>query len=617
MTTRLVLLAALLVACTPTEPPAPSGDDGPTRVRIYQLLLRHFGNASTANVANGTLEQNGCGKFADIDAAAIAHVKSLGTTHVWLTGVPRQASLTAYPSVGIAAEDPDVVKGRAGSPYAVFDYFDTSPDYASEPANRLAEFDALVGRLHAAGLQVLIDLVPNHLARGYASQEPDSFGVGDDTTKFFAPDNAFFYLPDPPGQLLELARPEHWFVDGMDGRYAREDGQDGRTPKATGNNVTTPRPSASDWYETVKLNWGLDFTSGHTRFDPIPKTWRRFDRVLAFWQSHGVDGFRADFAHYVPAAAWQWLLGEARRRDPDAFFIAEAYAAGDAAPGSSLPNLVASGFDAIYDDPIYDRVKEVFQETKWANDLDEVQPTDFLRDRTVRYLENHDERRAASPLVKGGGDSGFGSAHAAFPAAATLYLGHGGPILFYAGQEVGEPGAGAEGFGGDDGRTTIFDYWAPPMLSALRRADWSPGRMDGAAGALAADYAKLLTLANEPAFRGGASYYGLSSEHRSDPAFGAQGRWMTAFIRYRPNRQAMLVVANFDTSTGYAPKVKLPARLLTFAGLDAGDTLTFTPRLGEVAGASASATRISSEGVALSVPASGVGVWEISNGGAE
>lgn len=611
-TLRLVTAGTLaMIACTPAFTADRAPDDGPRRVRIYQLLVRTFGNDRGANVPGGTLAQNGSGTYDDLDAAAIAAITSLGTTHVWLTGVPRQASLTAWPGLGLPAEDPDVVKGRAGSPYAVIDYFDTSPELAVDGAKRLEAFDAAVARLHAANLKVIIDLVPNHVARGYATAAPDSFGAGDDPSRFFAPDNSFFYLVDPPGRALRLSAPAGWSVDGMDGRYAREDGGPGRPPKATGNNHLSADPGANDWYETVKLNWGFDFVSGATRFEPVPKTWARFDAILAFWQARGVDGFRADFAHYVPAAAWRWLLGQARERDPDAFFIAEAYAASDAAPASSLPNLVAAGFDAIYDDPVYDTVREIYQGVKWANDLDAVAPSDFLRDRSVRYLENHDERRAASPLVPGGGDSGFGSAEAAFPAAAALYLGHGGPILFHAGQEVGEPGVGREGFGGDDGRTSIFDYWSVPTLAAYKRAGWKASELPAAQRALHERYAALLALADEPAFRAGASFYSLSGDNRSQDRFGGRGRYMTAFLRYRPGRQVMLVIANFDAGSGHSPQLRIPARALAFAGLGAATTLTFTPRLGGVEAVQATSAELGPRGATFTVPPLTTGVWEV------
>jgi len=605
----LIGMVAALATCTPVEPEPRPPDLGPTRLRIYQLLPRTFGNLNATNATNGSLELNGSGKFSSIDDAAISSIKALGMTHVWLTGVVRQASLTDWSSIGLAKEDPDVVKGIAGSPYAVVDWFDVCPDYADVPSDRLAEFDALVARLHAADLKVVIDVVPNHVARGYRNHESgrDGFGDGEDTTRFFAPDNAFFHLVDPPGRALSLRAPDGWSAPGMDGRFPGEDGSAGRPPRATGNNVLSNEPSATDWYETVKLNWGFNFADGSSHFDPVPKTWRRFDEILTFWQARGVDGFRADFAHYVPAAAWRWLLARARERDPDGFFFAEAYSASDAAPDSSLPNLVASGFDAVYDDPVYDLVRDVYRGTRWANDLDGVQPTDYLRDRTVRYLENHDERRAASPSS---GDGGFGSASNAIPAAVALYLGHGGPILFHAGQEVGEPGAGREGFGGDDGRTTIFDYWSPPKLSAWARARFDATRLPESDAALVGTYRSLLTLSDEPAFRAGASTYGLNSANAGLDAFGGRGRWVYAYLRYRPGIQAMLVVTNFEGAATHAPRLRIPKRALAFAGVE-GKTLKLVPRFGNVEASEWRLDRVESDGIPVSVGPFGAGVWEV------
>src|SRR5437016_2702128 len=114
------------------------------RVRIYQLLPRLFGNINETRQENGTLEKNGCGKFADINEAALRSIRAMGFSHIWLTGVLRHASATSYASIGLPAEDPDLLKGLAGSPFAVTDLFDVSPDYALNPAQRLPEFRELL-----------------------------------------------------------------------------------------------------------------------------------------------------------------------------------------------------------------------------------------------------------------------------------------------------------------------------------------------------------------------------------------------------------------------------------------------------------------------------------------
>jgi glycosidase len=538
-----------------------------TKIVVYQLAVRTFSNTNETRAKDGTIEQNGVGKFDDIDGVALASIAELGATHVWLTGVLRQATMTSYP--GLPADDPDVVKGRAGSFYAVRDYFDVSPDYANDVDARLEELDALVARIHDAGMKVILDLVPNHVARGYGSVvEPErDFGRDDDTSRFFGEGNDFFYLADPPGQALSLARPAGWDPPGVtfDGAYGREDGQEGRTPRATGNNVTSPSPGATDWYETVKLNWGLNFADGSTRFEPRPPVWDKMDAILAYWQGRGVDGFRADFAHYVPSEAWRWLLERVKERDPDAYVFAEAY--------DNLDGLLGAGFDAVYDDPAYDLLKRIYQGKASQADLD-AHLGSFeanVRGRYVHYLENHDERRIASPIDASGSEdqSGFGSADAGRQLAPILYLFSQGPVLFYAGQEVGEPGAGAEGFGGDDGRTTIFDYWSmPAMVGWVNGHAYDGGGLTDAQRQLRAYYGDLLRLCQDPSVRG-AGYWGLRYVNNAG-ANGDANDALFTFARYAAGgRRLVLVAANLGTGGEQRGKVRVPAELADAAALGA------------------------------------------------
>ena len=213
---------------------------------IYQFVVRYFGNTNCTNQKNGTLAVNGCGRFEDVSAAALASIRRLGATHIWLTGCVRQATLTDHSGLGMAPDDSDVVKGIAGSFYAIRDYYDVCPDYARDPANRLKEFDALVRRVHDAGMKAVIDFVPNHVARGYQSvvKPGADFGAGDDTSKFFDPDNHFFYLVEPPGQRLRLPTPTHWNPPGVtfDGEYAREDGCPGPAAQGDGQQLRHAEP---------------------------------------------------------------------------------------------------------------------------------------------------------------------------------------------------------------------------------------------------------------------------------------------------------------------------------------------------------------------------------------
>lgn len=533
---------------------------GAERPRIYQLFLRQFSNVNETRKPNGTLAENGVGKFADLDDRALRSLRDLGVTHLWLMGALRQATATDYSAIGLPADDADLLKGLAGSPYAVRDYFDVCPDYATEPTNRLAEFRALVDRIHRNRLKVVIDLVPNHVARSHQSVvKPEfNFGAHDDRTRFFSPSNNFYYLPGPlrlptlkDGQPVS---PTCQVTGGCDGAFAGETDH----AKVTGNNVTTNAPNAGDWYETVKLNYGFDFTQGRhgpKEFPtadepgkPIPDTWLKMDAVLAHWQALGVDGFRCDMAHWVPQEFWRWAIGRARDRRPGAFFVAEAY---DNDPnkltdGNVLKALVESGFDAVYDDQSYDILKDLYDGPKWANDLDGVLGAIAPLHQSLRYAENHDEVRLANPKHWGGLGAAVGR-----PVSALLFAFGRGPLLVYNGQEVGEPALGAEGFGGDDGRTSIFDYWSMPEL-----AKWVNGhRYDGAGLSpeqpdLRAWYARLLTVSREPAFTRG-EFLPLNGANRDNLHFGrlpgetASGHWLYAFLRHdAASGQSFLVVAN-------------------------------------------------------------------------
>jgi len=576
-----------------------SANDTPERPRIYQLFLRQFSNVNETRRPNGTLAENGVGKFSDLNDVAIRSLREFGVTHVWLLGLPRQATATDYSGVGLPADDPDLLKGIAGSPYAIRDYFDVCPDYANDPARRLEEFRALVDRIHGQGLKVIIDCVPNHVARSYRSiVRPElSFGAHDDRTRFFAPNNNFFYLQGQPPLRLPTMKdgkpvsPTCQVISGCDGLF---DGERDHG-KVTGNNVVSWTPNIGDWYETVKLNYGFDFTKGRhgpkefpTATEPnkpIPDTWVKMDAVLAHWQSLGVDGFRCDMAHWVPMEFWRWAIGRAKDRRAGTLFIAEAYNddANKLTDGNVLVALVEAGFDAVYDGQSYGILKALYDGPKWASDLDGVVGAVAPLHQSLRYAENHDEVRLASPTQWGGLGAAVGR-----PVSAILFgLGR-GPVLVYNGQEVGEPALGVEGFGGNDARTSIFDYWSMPEL-----AKWVNGhRYDG--GRLAAEqkelrawYAHLLGLTNEPAFRRG-EFTPLNGANKDNPRYGrlpgetASGHWLYAFLRHEAaSGQRFLVVANLHgKQTLRDVRITFPPEAIGAMGVAAGDTrLEFVDRL--------------------------------------
>lgn len=625
MERKLIALSALcaLLGCHHAAEVRPPPDAGaPVEVvmtpRIYQLFVRTFGNVNVRNQYDGDLATNGCGKFEDINDAALNSLKELGATHLWLTGVLRQATLTDYSNVDVrlGPDDPDIVKGRAGSPYAIRDYFDVSPDLATHPAQRLEEFQALVARAHAHGLKVVIDLVPNHVARSYGSVvKPElDFGRGDDRTTFFKPGNDFFYLVDPARQPLQLTYPQGAPArSGLDGRFGPEDGSSvAHTPRATGNNQTSHAPAASDWYEVIKLNYGFNFVDRTTHYDPLPGSWSKVDAVIAYWQGMGVDGFRCDFAHWVPVEFWRWAIARARSRGP-AYFFAEVYDNPDAAPGYSKAAFVQAGFDALYDGDLYNGVKRIVASGGSANDLDGLIPTDTRAGHLLRYAENHDERRAASPVTPGDpGNSGFGSTEGGFAVTALLHLLGPDPVLLYNGQEVGEPALGAEGFGGDDGRTTIFDYWAMPEL-----AKWVNNHAYDGAGlsdlqrALRQRYATLWRLRQEPAFAQGL-FYSIQSSNNALAEYGEQGRWVYGFLRTEPDRgQTFLVVVNLDPARAYQPRVKLPTEAANRARLpDGAMAITLRDALSPFQAASTGA-ELRATGVQVDLPPSTARVLEL------
>lgn len=540
---------------------------------IYQLVVRLFGNTNETRTKDGTIAQNGSGKFADIDDKAIGALADMGVTHVWLTGVLRQATLTDYASIGLPADDADTVKGRAGSFYAVRDYYDVSPDYATDPTKRLEEFDALVARLHARGLKVMIDLVPNHVARGYGSVvKPElDFGKNDDQTKFFSPQNDFFYLAEPAGQALSLKKPAGWNPSGVtfDGQFDRESGGPGKVPRATGNNVTSPSPSETDWYETVKLNYGFNFVDNVGSYTPAPDVWTKVDAILAYWQGRGVDGFRCDFAHYVPTEAWQFLIGKVKERDPKALVIAEAY--------DNLNGLIAAGFDAVYHDATYDTFKRLYLGKASQTDVDSVFGSidDAIRGRYVQYLENHDERRIASPIVPGDSPdgTGFGSMNAGHQLAPLSYLYSNGPVLMLNGQEVGEPGAGEEGFGGDDGRTTIFDYWSmPELVKWVNGHAYDGGKLSEDQKKLRTYYGDLFALTQDARVRGN-RYWGLKYFNNTG-MFPDASDAMFTFARFAQKSGTLMIVAsNFGVGQPATGKVRIPDDLAEKAGLPASGDL--------------------------------------------
>ena len=416
------------------------------KVLIYQVFTRLYSNHNTTRHKNGTIVENGCGKFIDFSATVLNRIASLGITHVWYTGVIRHATQTTYDEFGIPRQHPAVVKGRAGSPYAITDYYDVDPDLAISVNRRMAEFEELVARTHEVGLKVIIDFVPNHVARQYHSiRKPEGvkdLGETDIPEHGFDPQNNFYYCP---GQRFT---PYFDLYHGETDPYLEE------PAKATGNDHFDNAPGQNDWYETVKLNYGVDYYAGRVdHFHPIPNTWQKMTDILLFWAAKGIDGFRCDMAEMVPAEFWAYATEIVKKQYPDIVFIGEVY------NPSEYRHYLASGFDWLYDKVgMYDTMRAIIcgqQSThaiSWA-----WQQTDDIRDHMLYFLENHDEQRIASDFFAADARKGI-------PALVASVLMQQNPFMLYAGQEYGERGMDCEGFSGNDGRTTIFDYWSIDTL---------------------------------------------------------------------------------------------------------------------------------------------------------
>ncbi len=533
---------------------------------IYQIFTRLFGNTNQGNVEYGTADENGVGKFSAINQAALQSIKDLGTTHVWYTGVIEHAVLTDFTAYDIPLDDADVVKGRAGSPYAIKDYYDVNPDLAEDVAQRMAEFEALVQRTHDAGLSVIIDFVPNHVARQYHSDaKPDSvqdFGALDDHSKAFDPNNNFYYMP---GQSFEVPAAYNSLGENS---FPNKDGKFDEYPaKATGNDQFTASPTVNDWFETVKLNYGVDYLNDRQHhFDPIPDTWLKMRDILLFWAAKEVDGFRCDMAEMVPVEFWQWVIPAVKEKYPELTFIAEIYN-----PEQYRNYLDTGRFDFLYDKvQLYDTLRAVVE---GRSDLRHV--TDiwqYLRGKNhnmLRFLENHDEQRIASRFFAGDPEK-------AKPALLVSALLHSGPMMIYFGQEVGEPAEGASGFSGDDGRTTIFDYWGVPEHQKWANGlAYDGGQLEENQVSLRDFYSKVLNLSHEPAIASG-YFYDL---HRHNRHY-TQGYndMVYAFLRF-DETQKLLIITNFDANNEQGFNLKIPSTAIEAMGLSQNKSYVLTDLL--------------------------------------
>lgn len=511
------------------------------RLFIYQVFTRTFGNKNLTRKKGGTYDENGAGKMNDINAQVLRQVRGLGITHIWYTGVIRHATATDYTAYAIPRQHPSVVKGRAGSPYAIADYYDIDPDLAEDVARRMEEFRALVRRTHEAGLKVIIDFVPNHVAREYRSickpQGVRDLGQDDDTSKHFDPQNNFYYCP---GASLEPA-------------FDLEDYEE-RPARCTGNDCFHPYPGVNDWYETVKLNYGVDYTGGGSHhFDPIPSTWTKMVDILLFWAAEGVDGFRCDMAEMVPTAFWSYASQKLKAAHPEAILIGEVY------NPALYRAYIASGFDYLYDKVgMYDCLRGVVCQQRAASEITaQWQATDDIRDRMLYFLENHDEQRIASDFF-------CGDARKALPAMMVSAWLRTNPVMVYAGQEWGERGMEHEGFSGVDGRSTIFDYWT---VQAVYQGYFDRSSLGEGQRQLEADYQQILRLANEEKALREGELFDLMYANAPSPCFAPQRQY--AFLRKKDD-ELLIVNVNFSANQR-TTQIRIPAHAFDFFHIGEGE----------------------------------------------
>ena len=489
------------------------------KIIIYQILPRLFGNRTSTPLPNGTIIENGCGKFNDFDIKALRRIKSLGCTHVWFTGVIRHATKTDYTAYGIPKQTEQVVKGNAGSPYAIADYYDVDPDLAVDVDGRMEEWEDLVSRVHKCGLSVVLDFVPNHVAREYKSicrpKGVADLGENDDKNLHFSILNNFYYCwgqPFDTGSLPHDCGKE--YVESP--------------ARATGNDCFSNRPGMNDWYETVKLNYGIDYCDAGGRsehFSPVTDTWKKMTDILLFWASKGIDAFRCDMAEMVPSAFWSWATARVREKYPEVKFIGEVY------NPSLYREYISSGFDYLYDKVgMYDCIRDVICGNRKPKDITvQWQSTDDIKTHMLYFLENHDEQRVASRFFAGNGLKGL-------PGLVVSAFMNSSPFMLYAGQEYGEEAKDAEGFSGLDGRTTIFDYWS---VESLRKGYYDRKKLSVGQKELENAYSVVLNLANnEAAIREG-DFYDLMYVN------GSVGDDVFAFLR-KKDKELILVVANFS-----------------------------------------------------------------------
>jgi glycosidase len=536
---------------------------------VYQVFTRLFGNKNTTNKPWGTIAENGVGKFNDFTDKALTEIKNLGVTHIWYTGVPHHALVNDYTKYGISNDDPEVVKGRAGSPYAVKDYYNVNPDLAVNPAKRLEEFEALIARTHNNGLKVIIDIVPNHIARKYVSLSNPAgvrdFGADDNTSVEYDRNNNFYYIP---GQHFQVPTSDSYKpLNGeknpmIDGTF------DENPAKWTGNGSRMAKPDINDWYETVKVNYGIrpdgskDFPELPEGFDKksykehfdfwkdkdVPSSWKKFRDIALYWTAKGADGFRYDMAEMVPYEFWSYMNSAIKMKNPDAFLVAEVYN-----PNEYRNYIFKGKMDYLYDKvETYDHLKAVIQGKTVPDGLSDIQYRNAdISKNMIHFLDNHDEQRMASPEFAGSGENGK-------PLMVVSTTISSSPTMVYFGQEVGEAGNENGGFG-TRSRTSIFDYVGVPNHQRwMNDGKFDGGQLSQSEKDLRDFYKRLLNFSLKSSAIMG-QFQDIQRVNRNETA--NYDEKVYSFVRWS-DTEKLIIVANFSTDHTATFNLKLPADLI-------------------------------------------------------
>lgn len=574
MKNQLLLLFIILfgtLACSPSmESSEKTLAEKPKKIVVYQVFPRLFGNTNTTNKPWGTIEENGVGKFNDFTDTALKEIKDLGVSHIWYTGVPHHAVIRDYSSIGVSDDDPEVVKGRAGSPYAVKDYYQVNPDLAVDPVNRMAEFEALIDRTHAHEMKVIIDIVPNHIARRYEGKNNPSgvsdFGVNDDTSVEYTRNNNFYYIPE---EAFQVPEPLNNYQPLGGENHPLADGKFEENPaKWTGNGSRKAQPHFYDWYETVKVNYGIkpdgskdfpelppgaDSLDWEAHYDfwqgkDVPNSWIKFKDITQFWLAKDVDGFRFDMAEMVPVEFWSFLNSHIKNTNPEAFLLAEVYN-----PRLYRDYIRKGKMDYLYDKvELYDSLRNVIQDRGTTRQVGDIQEGLMdIEHHMLHFLENHDEQRIASPEFA----ENPLKALPAMVVSATIST---SPTMIYSGQEVGEPGTEDAGFG-DPSRTSIFDYIGVPAHQRwMNGGKFDGGQLSEEEKSLHAYYSKLLNFTRESSAMMG-DYSQLFNVGGNAQILGDKG---FAFVRW-DEEEWILVVANFDWEQHLSGTLTIPKEVMT------------------------------------------------------